>query len=243
METVDEYRALISADDLVRARVRMGESDLLVSAGRDLSVPARKALARCRGEIEEYLSLHPGFRESMEPIPATTDAPSVIAGMARAAFLCGVGPMASVAGAVAFFVGRELSLLSPEVIVENGGDMYLSGRRARDILIYTGGEEPAFRKLGIRILSDDMPAGVAASSGTRGRSLSWGRSAAAVVVADDPVMADAAATALGNRIYREDRSVMEAAGAAIGSISGVRGSLAVCGNLLAARGRIEIIYF
>ncbi|MFH1038098.1 MAG: UPF0280 family protein [PVC group bacterium] len=241
METVDEYRSLVTADDLVFTRVRIGESDLMIRADREPGRPAREALVRYRREIERYLSEHPGFRESLVPVRAAPDAPDIIRSMARSGFLCGVGPMAAVAGALAFFVGRDLSLLSPEVIVENGGDIYLACRRERNILVYPGEGHPVSRNLGIRIVPGDMPAGVAASSGTRGRSLSWGRAAVAVVVADDPVLADAAATALGNRIYREERSVLAAAGEAIGSIPGVRGSLVVCGGLIAVRGRIELV--
>jgi len=130
MESPEKYRSLITADDLISIRIKIRESDLLIRSDRECAAPARKALLGYRKEIEDYLASHPGFEKSLLPVSASPDASPIIAAMARAAHLCGVGPMATVAGGLAYFVGRELKSISSEVIVENGGDIYLDSRRA-----------------------------------------------------------------------------------------------------------------
>lgn len=241
METVDEYRSLISATDLRSTRIRIKESDLLIRMERECSIPARKALLRYREAIENYLALHPGFQESLVPLSAEASSHPIIVAMTRAAFLCGVGPMAAVAGALAYFVGIELQAISSEVIVENGGDIYLNCNRERIISVYAGKESPRLPGLGIKISPDDAPIGVASSSGKLGRSLSWGISDVAVVLASDPIVADGAATALANRVYAADPSVIESAGSFILNIPGIIGYLIICGKLVSTGGNIKIV--
>lgn len=241
MNGADDYRSRITAGDLVSTRVRIRESDLLIRAGRDLAGPGRRALARYRRQIEDYLYREPEWGRSLVPVPAGGDPPAIVAAMSRAAAACGVGPMATVAGALAWFVGRELSALSGEVIVENGGDLYLDCRRERTILVRTVPETAFPARFGIRVPARPRPFGAAASSGTGGRSLSWGRAAAAVVLAADSLVADGAATALGNRVRRPERGLIENAVESVAAIPSVFGCLAVCGDLLVARGDIELV--
>jgi len=240
MESTAKYRSLISATDLISTRIRIKESDLLIRAERECSGPARKALARYRTDIEDYIASYPGFKESLLPVAAPHDAPPIITAMTRAALLCGVGPMAAVAGAVAYFVGRELKSVLPEVIVENGGDIYLDSRRERTIAIYSGENAGSAGRIGIQIKPGDMPIGVASSSGRLGRSLSWGISDVSVVLASDPILADGAATALANRVYSADPTILETAGDYVLNISGVIGYLIICGELVSTGGSISL---
>ena len=46
--------------------------------------------------------------------------------------------------------------------------------------------------------------GICTSSGTIGHSFSYGNADAAVVISQNPILADAAATALGNRIQNKE---------------------------------------
>ena len=107
--------------------------------------------------------------------------------------------MASVAGAIAEFVGSELLAFSPEIIVENGGDIYLKSLRKRLIGIYAG-ESPLTGKIGLEINGKDTPLGICTSSGTVGHSLSYGKADAVIVLSPSAALADAVATAIGNRI-------------------------------------------
>ena len=161
--------------------------------------------------------------------------------MAAAARLAGVGPMAAVAGAIAGSIGRRLSSSNKEVIVENGGDLYIDTDKPRNVGIYPGRQSPFYGKLSLRIKPDDSPLGLAASSGTLGHSLSFGAADAAVVLARTSVLADAAATALANRVYSQEEEVLAAAGKQIAAIPGVIGHLIIAGGRLEAGGKIDLV--
>ena len=109
--------------------------------------------------------------------------------------------MASVAGAIAEFVGSQLLAFSPEVIVENGGDIYLHSLGKRLIGIYAG-KSPLTGKIGLEINGQDTPMGICTSSGTVGHSLSYGKADAVIVLSPSATLADAAATAIANRIIQ-----------------------------------------
>ncbi|MDP8237304.1 MAG: hypothetical protein P9M08_13055, partial [Candidatus Erginobacter occultus] len=83
MSGVDDYRYLVSGDDLISSRVRIRESDLLIRGGRDLEIPAREALSRYRRQIEDYLFVHPGWGKSLVPVPAEAGAPQIVSAMSR----------------------------------------------------------------------------------------------------------------------------------------------------------------
>ena len=114
--------------------------------------------------------------------------------MIEAGQKAGVGPMAAVAGAIAECVGRELLAFSPEIIIENGGDIYLKCLKKRVVGIFAG-KSPLTGKIGLEIDAKDTPLGVCTSSGTVSHSLSFGKADAAVAIAPSATLADAAATA------------------------------------------------
>ncbi len=109
--------------------------------------------------------------------------------------------MASVAGAISEFVGNELSAFSSEIIIENGGDIYLKSLEKRIVGIYAG-KLPITGKIGLEINGQDTPLGICTSSGTVGHSLSYGKADAVVVLSKSATLADAAATAIGNLIVQ-----------------------------------------
>jgi len=117
------YRQGAESSDLVTFEVVHGETDLQVSALSDCSAEAAAAVAALRADLEAYIGAHPRFAESFVPVEAAPDAPEIVRAMAAAGAAAGVGPMAAVAGAVAERVARALLRVSPEVLVENGGDL------------------------------------------------------------------------------------------------------------------------
>jgi len=193
------YRHWVKGDDLVDFRVAVKETDLYLRAASDLHRKAHWLVLKYRDGIEKYIARHPDFLASLEPVEVEAEAPKIVRAMADAANLCGVGPMAAVAGAVAEFVGKELLEFSPETIVENGGDIYLKSLRRRTIGVFAGGS-PLTGKLGLQIEPGDTPLGICTSSGTVGHSLSFGKADAVIVLAGSATLADAAATAIGNRV-------------------------------------------
>ncbi len=232
------YREQVAASDLVRFEVAVEETDLLIWAARDLSFEARDIVRRYRRELEDFIARQPRFRTSLAPYPVSDGAPDIVRAMAAAAERVGVGPMAAVAGAVAEFVGRDLARLdSPEVIVENGGDIWLASARERRIGIFAG-ESPFSGKLALRVPPLSEGLGICTSSATVGPSLSFGRADAAVVLAPSAALADAAASALGNRVKKPGD--IEAALEWAAGVGEITGCLVVLGEHLGIRGDITL---
>ena len=193
------YRHWVKDEDLISFNVVVKETDLCIRALSNLASEARELVLKYRRILEKYIEQHPPFLTSLKPLPIGDNAPHIVKDMAKAAGRVGVGPMASVAGAVAEFVGSELLAFSPEIIVENGGDIYLKSSRKRLVGIYAG-NSPFSDKIGLEIDGQDTPLGICTSSGTVGHSLSYGKTDAVVVLARSAILADAAATAIGNLI-------------------------------------------
>ncbi len=193
------YRHWVKGEDLVSFNVVVKETDLYIRASRNLKSKALKLVLKYRDTLERYIERHPSFLTSLEPLPVGDDAPRIVKLMSESAAKVGVGPMTAVAGAIAEFVGTELLTFSPEIIIENGGDIYLKSLRKRVVGIYAG-KSPLTGKIGLEIKGEDTPLGICTSSGTVGHSLSFGKADAVVVLGQSATLADAAATAIGNLI-------------------------------------------
>ena len=232
------YRSSAKRKGLKSFHISVKETDLHIQAQSDLSENAVKAVLECRGYIESYIHRHPEFLTSLVPVDIFFPAHRIIVDMAEAAEKAGVGPMASVAGAVAEYTCKKLLKDSKEVIVENGGDisMKIDGKI---IFAVFAGKSPLSMKTGVRLDNRNKPFALCTSSGTLGHSKSFGRADAASVIADSCVLADAAATALGNMIKKE--SDMEKAINTGKSIKGIQGIIIIKGKTLGAWGNLELI--
>ena len=193
------YRHWVEGADLVPFNVTIKETDLYIRAKADLHRKALRIAQKYRYQLEGYIKKNPDFLSSLEPLPIPEYAPNIVKEMSQAGIDAGVGPMASVAGAIAEFVGRELLTFTQEIIVENGGDIYLKILKKRTVGIFAG-DSPLTGKLGLEINAGDTPLGICTSSGTVGHSLSYGKADAVIVVSASATLADAAATAIGNRV-------------------------------------------
>jgi len=193
------YREWTKDKDLVSFSAVVKETDLYVRARRNLKRKALKAVLKYRALLEKYIERHPEFLTALEPLEVGEDAPQIVKDMAEAARKVGVGPMAAVAGAIAEYVGRELLPFSSEVIVENGGDIFLKTLKKRLVGVYAG-ESSFTGKIALEIQPEETPLGICTSSGTVGHSLSFGRADASIVLSPSTSLADAAATAIGNLI-------------------------------------------
>ena len=231
------YRSRVSGAELVYFRVTSNETDLLIGACRELRREALAAVSEGRRAVKKAIEADPKFQTSLVPIDFSKETSELILRMHLAAQTAGTGPMASVAGMIAEHTGRKLLEYSPEVIVENGGDIFLAGSGER-VAGIAAGQSPLSMKLGIKVDPTDG-IGVCTSSGTYGHSLSFGRSDAAVVVARDTALADAVATMLGNKCKTSDDLASAVEWAA--SLPGVDGAVAVLGEHLAAAGNIELV--
>lgn len=236
------YRHVMGSPDLAAFLVREGESDLWVAVDRsswtdDLPQRAERALHLARSEIEGYAGRDPAFLTSLVPLTLPAHAPPLVCEMARAAACAGVGPMAAVAGAVAERVGRALLGSVREVIVENGGDIFICTYRPRRVAILAG-TSPFSLRTGLLVSGDARPVAVCTSAGRWGHSLSLGQADAAVAVAPSGALADAAATCLGNLVGGEDD--LTAALERARQIPGLAGAVLIRDTRLAAWGNIQL---
>jgi ApbE superfamily uncharacterized protein (UPF0280 family) len=231
------YRNLVKTDDLVTFQVIVKETDLLIRAAKDISREARESVLKYRHQIETYIERNPPFQGSLSPLLDDPYAPGIIREMIRTSQVAQVGPMAAVAGAMAESVSRDLLEFSQEVIVENGGDIYLATSRERTIGIYAG-TSPLSLKLGILIQPEDSPLGICTSSGTVGHSLSFGKADAVCILSKSAALADAAATAVGNRV-QEGKDIDPALEKGK-EINGVLGTLIIVGEKVGVWGDIRL---
>ena len=232
------YRNEIKDGGLVSFTVAVKETDLYICAVRDLTSEALAAIHEVRRPLEGYIRERPLFLHSLEPVAVETGAAEIVRVMAEASRQANVGPMAAVAGAVAELVGGKLLAFSPEVIVENGGDIFLKVKGKRQIGIYAGGS--AFTgRLAIEVNPEQTPLGVCTSSGTVGPSLSLGLADAAIVLAPSAALADAAATAVGNMVKSEQD--IDAAIERGKQIKGITGIVVIMGGNMSAWGDIRFV--
>jgi uncharacterized protein len=229
------YRGVMDPAGLTCYEVAIGESDLYICTRGNFEEKASSSLASHRQELESYLEQHLSFGTSFRPVPVAGDAPDIVLEMGLAAEIFDVGPMASVAGAIAQHVGTDLLKHSPEVIVENGGDIFLAGGRKRVVRIYAGKSSPL-----VHISIDDSAEGVGlcTSSATVGPSISLGEADAVSVLAETATLADAAASAIGNIVRRADD--IEGALEKASGYSEILGVVIVAGGSLGAWGALEL---
>ena len=232
------YRNLINKAGLISFRVAVKETDLLVQAVDGLAEPTTELVLRYRREIESYIHRYPEFLKTLTPWRIRGPAPLIIRDMAAAGEAAGVGPMAAVAGAIGAHVGMDLLSYSSEVIVENGGDVFLKIKDPGTVAIYAG-PSPLSLKIGLKVYPDDKPMGVCTSSGTVGHSLSFGKADAVCVVSPDCALADAAATAVCNQV-KSGKDIQKAID--FGKrICGVNGLVVIIGDKIGMWGDMEIV--
>lgn len=195
-------------------RVSLNESDLLVSTDTKIEENVvYEILKKYYRKIESYIKTAPHFATSLSPLREDLLAPAIIRDMIARSKVAGIGPFSSVAGAIAFYVGRDLLSCSNEVIVENGGDVFLKINENKKLAVYLGERfssvyESSFGKkaetIVLSVKPRNLPFGIASSSSYLGHSLNFGKVDLVTVIAADSIFADSFATALSNRIKEEE---------------------------------------
>ena len=223
------YRKQMCPVGFVPFVCKIKETDLHIAVDQasyrpELTELTEQRILFYRDQLENYLTLDPEFRETLAPHLVLPSAPPIALAMARAGNIAGVGPMAAVAGAFAEYVGRDLLQSVKQVIVENGGDLFLATASTVKIAIFAG-TSPFSNKIAIEAGPCPQGLGVCTSSGTVGPSLSFGRADAAVIVSPSTLLADAVATATANLIQKPD-DIQEALAFAA-SVQDVTGTLLI----------------
>lgn len=234
------YRDWVRQKDLRLVHIMDRETDLQIFSNKAIDREfLKERIRQYRWDIENYIIKDKRFLTALKQIEVELDAPDIVKEMAKAAKIADVGPMAAVAGAIAEFLGRDLLKKGyKEVIVENGGDIFLASRRARIIGMYSG-KSRLWQGLSLKIRPKITPIGICTSSGTIGHSLSFGCADSVVVLSKNAALADAAATAIANRINsKEDLSPALNFSR---SIKGIYGAVIIFRNNLASWGKVELV--
>lgn len=183
-----------------------------------------RRVGAARAELKRYMRENAGFAETHTPWPPDQSAPAGVRSMITAAAAAGTGPMAAVAGMIArTCLEGVLAEGNREAIVDNGGDIALKIVEPVIVGLYAGRGFPPH--LGFYIEPRESILGICTSAGTVGHSFSYGAADAAVVFSEDVVLADAAATALGNRISCSDD--LHHCFDALKEVQGIEGAVAV----------------
>jgi ApbE superfamily uncharacterized protein (UPF0280 family) len=233
------YRRLITVDDLVTSRFCEGESDLFILANQDVTQMGREFLLEARTDLESYISRDPTFLTSRVAHRPLHNAPWIVSRMAEVSSYYNIGPMAAVAGAVADCVGQQLMKSQTDVIIENGGDIFVHTRKPIVFTLYAGEKSPFSGTLKFKPTLIDSCFGVCTSSGTVGHSYSRGRADAVCIVSQTASQADAAATAMGNKVkHKKDigRVIQEAS-----NNHNIFGIIVALEDKLGIWGEVEII--
>jgi len=232
------YRNVTRPQDLICYEVVYKETDLFCCTKTDLSAYIKERVFFYRHQLDEYIHLKPFFRESLEPVENDPLAPAIVREMIAAASTLNVGPMATVAGAMAEFVGKDITDLSDTFIIENGGDICLKTDTERVVQIYAK-DSPFSRNIGIKLKPNDVPYGVCTSSATVGPSLSLGLADAVCIIAHSALFADGLATCLGNGVKKKDD--IPGAIKKGQKFPGIMGILIILGEHLGVWGDLDIV--
>jgi len=240
MNKYDErtYRSLINKDHLISYHVKIAESDLFISSDTNLAERAFKSLSEHRNALETYIKNKPEFKKSLLPISEDEFAPAIVRSLLSKSRLCRVGPMAGVAGAVSEFVGRDLLNHTKNIIIENGGDIFLKAENILTVSVYAG-DSPLSYKVNFNVKPEKTPLGICTSSASVGPSLSFGIADAVCVISKSATLADAAASAVGNKV-KSRQDIKKALDYGI-NIPGVIGIIIICDHDMGAIGEIQFV--
>ena len=194
---------------MIREKFRFRETIATILADDPAHITAAKnGILAARQVIEAYIARDPFFQSTFEPyVPDSGD--PIIVRMCDATRKAGVGPMAAVAGAIAW-AGLE-SMIEAGAgfgVIDNGGDIALICDRDVRVGIHAG-EAALSDRIALVVPPQEKVLGICTSSATVGPSISFGTADAVTILSRDVALADAWATAVCNRIRPRDWSVLD----------------------------------
>lgn len=194
---------------MIREPFRFRETIATILADDPAHVAAAKAgILSARQELEAYIARDPFFAATFDPYVPDSDA-LVITRMADATRKAGVGPMAAVAGTIAW-AGIEAMQEAGATfgVIDNGGDIALINDRPVRVGVHAG-EAAVSDRIAFVVPPQDRVLGICTSSATVGPSISFGIADAVTIFSHDVALSDAWATAVCNAIRPDDRSVLD----------------------------------
>lgn len=194
---------------MIREGFRFRETIATILAdNREHIAAARDGMIAARQVLEAYIARDPFFQATFSPYTAESDEP-VITRMCSAARKAGVGPMAAVAGTIAW-AGIEAMQESGAVfgVIDNGGDIALITNRPVTVGVHAG-DAALSNRLAFIVPSQESVLGICTSSATVGPSISFGMADSVTIFSHDVALADAWATAVCNEIRPDNQSVFD----------------------------------
>ena len=200
------YRTHFNSERFSSFEVKYKETDLWIGVNPASFKPEMKELVlheivNLRNKFDDYIAQEPMFRKTLQPFQPSEFAPAEAVEMAVAATKAGIGPMSAVAGLFAREAGKILieNFEIEELVVENGGDIFVKLKNELVLSVFAG-ESPLSERVGIVIPAGFKNLGICTSAGKVGPSISFGKADAVMVICEDVVLADAYATAFGNKV-------------------------------------------
>jgi ApbE superfamily uncharacterized protein (UPF0280 family) len=159
---------------------------------------AKDGMIAARQELEGFLATDPYFGSTFEPYSPPSSF-TIIRRMSSASETAGVGPMAAVAGTIAWAGVEAMAEAGARFgVVDNGGDIALISDRSVRIGIHAG-TSPLSNRFAFLVPPQEEILGICTSSATVGPSISFGTADAVTAFSRDVAAADAWATSLCNR--------------------------------------------
>lgn len=195
---------------IIRSRIRIKETIANLICRKAIQENVINEINNRRKELEDYINNDITFLYSLEPVDLKDNMPNIVKEMCIATRKAGVGPMASVAGAISHYAVKKIIDCKEEFgIFDNGGDIALITNHELVIGIYTGNAK--IQNIGLRIKPCKNILGICTSSGVIGHSLSFGKAHSVTVLSNDTMLSDAVATALCNECKIKDPVLIEEA--------------------------------
>lgn len=194
---------------MIREPFRFRETFATILADDPGHIAAAKAgILAARQVLEAHIARNPFFAATYEPFTPDSDE-LIIVRMAAAARRAGVGPMAAVAGSIAW-AGVEAMQDAGAMfgVIDNGGDIALVSDRPVRVGVHAGGAALSNR-IAFVVPPQEKVFGICTSSATVGPSVSFGVADAVTVFSHDVSLADAWATSVCNRIRPDYHLVLD----------------------------------
>ena len=219
----------------------------VISESKSAILRAKREFYLQRQLLEGYISDHKEFLTSFSPIKVKTEY-EIIELMTHAAFLCDVGPMATIAGALADLMLTTMKSHSTEfkaakiALVENGGEIANNSEKTMKIALFAGNNKLNIN-LGFLIKKKDSPIGIATSSATIGHAISLGEADAVTIFAKNATIADGAATKICNLVKGADiESSIKKGLDAVDDLNEVRGTFISRQNKIGITGKVPEMF-
>jgi uncharacterized protein len=210
---------------MIRERFSYRQTFATILADAPEHVAAAKAeMLAARQVLEAYIARDPFFSTTFDPYIPDSDE-LIITRMADATRAAGVGPMAAVAGAIAWAGIEAMQEAGARFgVIDNGGDIALICDRNVRVGVHAG-EAALSNRIAFVVPPQDSILGICTSSATVGPSISFGMADAVTIFSRDVALADAWATALCNEIRPDNVSVLDRI-----NPNDVRGVFAIMGD-------------